>query len=206
MSPSWEADRSSASQDVPCISWDAKVHFHNNKPPPPLLVMSHASHSNSSRSILILSSHLCLGPPNWLLSLRSPHQSCVCTLLSPMLCWTHILWYDHPNNIWWWTESIKFFVMLASPSPPQGQISFWAPYSWTPSAYVFSSGYITKLPRLNGRWSEWPTRPNNWLFQVVAILLEAHTSKLSYNKAGLSRMHCILHIHTMLWQYLALGR
>ena len=57
----------------------------------------------SSRSILILSSHLRLGLPNGLLSLRFPHQNLVHT--SPFLHTCHMLRpshsspFYHPHNI-----------------------------------------------------------------------------------------------------------
>ena len=71
-SPSWEANRSSDSQEIPRVIWNLKVHYRIHKSPPPVPILSHinpvhAPHPTSWRSILILSSHLRLGLPNGLL-------------------------------------------------------------------------------------------------------------------------------------------
>jgi hypothetical protein len=29
----------------------------------------------------------------------------------------HSSWFDHPNNIWWGLQIIKFLIMLFSPLP-----------------------------------------------------------------------------------------
>ena len=39
-SPSWEANRFSASQEIPCILWNPKVHHHIHKSPPHASILS----------------------------------------------------------------------------------------------------------------------------------------------------------------------
>ena len=65
-SPAWEANRFSASQEIPRIVWNANVHYRIHKCPPPVPILNqldpvHAPHPTSCRSILILSFHLSLG-------------------------------------------------------------------------------------------------------------------------------------------------
>ena len=76
-SPPWEANRFSASQDVPPILQNPKVHYRIHKCLRPVPILSHSirsisPHPTSWRSILI-SSHL--GSPKLSLSLRFPHQN-----------------------------------------------------------------------------------------------------------------------------------
>ena len=74
-SPSWEANRFSAGQEIPPILWNPKVHYCIHKCPPPVPIQSIPSHPTSWRSILILSPHLCLGLPSGYLPSGLPSKT-----------------------------------------------------------------------------------------------------------------------------------
>jgi hypothetical protein len=70
-SPSWEANRFSDSHEIPRCLWNPKVHCRIYKFPSPVRTLTRinplrATHPTSWRSILILSSHLDMGPASGL--------------------------------------------------------------------------------------------------------------------------------------------
>ena len=109
-SPSWEANRFSASPEIPRILWNSKVHFRLHKCPPPLSILSQIDpvHTTTSHFLKI---HLNIILPSvpvsskWSLSLRFPHQNPVYTFSLPHTCYilrpSHSSRFDHPYNIGW---------------------------------------------------------------------------------------------------------
>jgi hypothetical protein len=88
-SPSWEANHFAASQELPRVLWNPKVHYHIHKCPPPLSILSqlkpaHISHPTYWRSILILFSHLRLGLPDSLFPSGFPTKTLYTPLPSPI--------------------------------------------------------------------------------------------------------------------------
>jgi hypothetical protein len=113
-SPSWEANGHSASQEIPGLFWNLKVHYHDHKSLPLVPILSQMQQlynfqSTSLRSILILSSHLHLGLVSNLLPSSSPikivnavlisstHARATCptklilNLISPIIQWSSSL-------------------------------------------------------------------------------------------------------------------
>ena len=84
-SPSWEANWFAASQEIPRISRNPKVHYRTHKRPPSVPILGQPNpviypHPTSWRSVLILSTHLRLGLPSGPLPSGFPTK----TLSSPL--------------------------------------------------------------------------------------------------------------------------
>ena len=125
-SPSWEANRFAASQEIPHILWDPKVHFRIHKCPAlvPFLSQLHPVHTPTSHFLKI---HLNIilpsmsGSPQCSLSFRFPHQNSV--YISPlphtryMPCALHYSRFYHPHNIGWGVQNIKLLLCSFLHSP-----------------------------------------------------------------------------------------
>ena len=80
LSPSWEANWSAASQEIPRILWNPKVHHRTHKRTPPVHILSylHPVHTPTSDfpkihpNIILPSTP---GSPQWSPYLRFPHQN-----------------------------------------------------------------------------------------------------------------------------------
>ena len=91
----WEANRSSASQEIPRILWNPEVlnHIHNRPPSLPIFswrIQSMTLQTTSWRSILIFSSHLDLGLTSDSLHQLSPPKPCM--YLTILLLVSHALY------------------------------------------------------------------------------------------------------------------
>ena len=119
-SPSWKAISSSASQEIPRISWNPKVHFriHNSPSPIPILDQINPFHASTLQTLKIHFSIIIISKPRfskWSLSIRSLHQNPVYTYRVPHPCYVprlcHSSWFDYPKNIWWGVQIIKLLLM-----------------------------------------------------------------------------------------------
>jgi hypothetical protein len=118
-SPSWEANRFSASQEISHILWNLKVHYDNQKCPQPVPILSQIDlvHAPTSHFLKIRLNIVLPSMPwssRWSLSLTFPHQSPVYTSPPPICatCPVHLIsWFNHPNNIGCGVQTIKLLIM-----------------------------------------------------------------------------------------------
>jgi hypothetical protein len=125
LSPSWEAVNCAATQELPSILWNPKVHYrvHKSLPPVPILCQINPNHtipSHLSRSILILSTHLRLDLPSDLFPSGFPTNILYAFLFSPFLlhaCPSHPPWLDHSNYTWRKVKVMKYTKTLTCVNP-----------------------------------------------------------------------------------------
>ena len=120
----WECNRFSASQEIPRILWNPKVHYRIHKSLPPVPILNKLDPVRNPTSyflkihlnIILLSTP---GSPKWPLSLRFPYQNseyaCYFPLTRYMPRPSHSSRFYHPNNIEWGVQVIKLLIMLFPP-------------------------------------------------------------------------------------------
>jgi len=96
-SPSWEANWFAASQEIPRISRNPKVHFRTHKRPPTVSILGPPNPIHTPISHLLEIHPNIIHPstprsPQWSLSLRLPHQEPIHPLSSP--CPAHLILLD----------------------------------------------------------------------------------------------------------------
>ena len=101
----WESNWFAASQEIPHISRNPKVHYHIHKFPPPVSILDQLDpvHTPTSHflkihlNIILPSTH---GSPKWTFSFRFPQQN-PCIRLSPIraTCPAHLILLDFITRI-----------------------------------------------------------------------------------------------------------
>ena len=125
-SPSWEVNWFSASQEIPHIVWNPKVHYRIYKCPPtvPVPIQIDPVHAPTSHLLKIhLNTNLqsMLGSSKWSLSLRFSRQNHL--YASPLLhiCYmphpSHSSGFYHPTNFAWGVQIIKLLICVVFSTP-----------------------------------------------------------------------------------------
>ena len=148
-SPSWEANWLAASQEIPRILWNPKVHYRTHKRPPPVPILGQPNPVHIPTSHLLEIHPNIIHPsmprsPQWSLSLRFPHQD---PIRPPLLTHTrhmpspsHSSRFYHPHYTGWGIQIIQLLVYFLF-------ISEGLPYGLFPSHFVTKiCKYFSPLP------------------------------------------------------------
>jgi hypothetical protein len=123
-SPSWEADSHSASQEIPRLLWNPKLHYRVHKCPPLIHILSQMNpFCRCPPYFLKINSNIIFrsfpGSCEWSFPIRLSenlvrisHLSHACHVPCP----SHLPWLRHPNNIWWCVQVKKLYIMQSCPA------------------------------------------------------------------------------------------
>ena len=123
--PSWEANWFAASQEIPLILWNPKVHYRTHKRPPPVPILGQPNPVHIPTSHLLeihpnIIPHLRLGLPSGLFPSGFLTKTLYTPLPSPYMLRarpSHSSRFYNPKNIWWAVQIIQLLIMWFSPLP-----------------------------------------------------------------------------------------
>ena len=119
-SSSWEANQFSASQEIPRILWNPKVHYCIHRSLPPVPILSHLDPFHASTSHMLKIHFNIILPSTSGASKRShsprfSHQNPVYTYRLLRTCYmprpSHSFRFNHPKNIEWEVQIITLLIM-----------------------------------------------------------------------------------------------
>ena len=125
-SPSWEANWFAATQEIPRISRNKKVHYRTHNRPPPVSILGQPNPVHKPITHLLQIHPNIIHPsmprsPQWSPSLWFPHQD---PIHPPLLTHTrhmpspyHSSPFYHTHNTAWGVQIIKLLVMQSPPFP-----------------------------------------------------------------------------------------
>ena len=175
-SPSWEANRFAASQEIPRISRNPKVHFHTHRHPPPVSVLGQPNPVHIPTSHLLEIHPNIIHPsmprsPQWSPSLRFPHQDPI----QPLPLLTHTSWTQlrlkHLHKRRQWKRSACF----------SRQNEFF---------YMKTGAYLMFVPPLFSAYKE---------YCRVSIFQPSFTSKNKNCLCCLLKLFCLTESHMLHW-------
>jgi hypothetical protein len=123
LSPSWEAANCAATQELPNILWNPKVHDRLLWSPPLAPILNRidpvCTTPSYLRPISILSTRLRLEFLVFSSLLAFPPISHMDSSHSCCMPWTsHPRWLHHSNYTWWGVQVMKLLIMQFSPTSP----------------------------------------------------------------------------------------
>ena len=185
-SPSWEANWFAASEEIPRISRNPKVHYRTHKRPPTLSILGQLKPVHIPKSHLLEIHPNIIHPstprsPQWSPFLRFPHQDSIHPLSSPIraTCPAHLILLDfyHPHNIGW---AVQIHILhFARPSP-----------SLLQTVRFFNIAPRTKPP---GYFANTTTQTQHVQYRFDVLNLIKVMFCASVCRSGFVSRYCVLH-------------